>query len=62
MVTVIRPSRARCVKATVPRHERAVLTAVSCTACPLCHTEGPNAPGRFAHVLGFVILRQRFAH
>jgi len=27
MVTVIRPSRARCVKATIPRHERAVLTA-----------------------------------
>src|SRR5215831_83522 len=24
MVTVIRPSRARCVKATIPRHERAV--------------------------------------
>src|SRR5262249_4653310 len=27
MVTVIRPSRARCVDGTVPRHERAVLTA-----------------------------------
>src|SRR6516165_11378003 len=27
MVTVIRPSRARCVKTTIPRHERAVLTA-----------------------------------
>src|SRR5262249_11542443 len=27
MVTVIRPSRARCVKGTIPRHERAVLTA-----------------------------------
>jgi hypothetical protein len=27
MVTVIRPSRVRCVKATIPRHERAVLTA-----------------------------------
>jgi hypothetical protein len=27
MVTVIRPSRARCVKATIPRHQRAVLTA-----------------------------------
>src|SRR6516162_3389169 len=27
MVTVIRPPRARCVKATIPRHERAVLTA-----------------------------------
>src|SRR5262249_6601726 len=27
MVTVIRPSRARCVRATIPRHERAVLTA-----------------------------------
>jgi hypothetical protein len=26
MVTVIRPSRARCVKATIPRHERAVFT------------------------------------
>src|SRR5262249_29838619 len=26
MVTVIRPSRARCVKGTIPRHERAVLT------------------------------------
>jgi hypothetical protein len=26
MVTVIRPSRARCVKATVPRHQRAVFT------------------------------------
>src|SRR5262249_2540955 len=25
MVTVIRPSRARCVKATIPRHERSVL-------------------------------------
>src|SRR6516164_2876266 len=25
MVTVIRPSRARCVKGTIPRHERAVL-------------------------------------
>src|SRR5215472_13604559 len=25
MVTVIRPSRARCVKRTIPRHERAVL-------------------------------------
>ena len=25
IVTVIRPSRARCVKATIPRHERAVL-------------------------------------
>src|SRR5215831_16595698 len=25
MVTVIRPSRARCVRATIPRHERAVL-------------------------------------
>jgi hypothetical protein len=24
MVTVIRPSRARCVKVTIPRHERAV--------------------------------------
>ena len=24
MVTVIRPSRARCVNATIPRHERAV--------------------------------------
>ena len=24
MVTVIRPSRARCVKETIPRHERAV--------------------------------------
>src|SRR5262249_55098674 len=27
MVTVIRPSRARCVKATIPRHERAVPAA-----------------------------------
>jgi hypothetical protein len=27
MVTVIRPSRARCVKGTIPRHEHAVLTA-----------------------------------
>jgi|ERR1700757_835981 hypothetical protein len=27
MVTVIRPSRARCVKAMIPRHERGVLTA-----------------------------------
>src|SRR6516225_1325180 len=27
MVTVIRPSRARCVKGTIPRHERAVFTA-----------------------------------
>src|SRR5262249_53443305 len=27
MVTVIRPSRARCVKERIPRHERAVLTA-----------------------------------
>jgi hypothetical protein len=27
MVTVIRPSRARCVKGTIPRYERAVLTA-----------------------------------
>src|SRR5262249_8596369 len=27
MVTFIRPSRARCVKATISRHERAVLTA-----------------------------------
>src|SRR5262245_29462114 len=27
MVTVIRPSRARCVKGRIPRHERAVLTA-----------------------------------
>jgi hypothetical protein len=27
MVTIIRPSRARCVIATIPRHERAVLTA-----------------------------------
>src|SRR5262249_36566376 len=27
IVTVIRPSRARCVRATIPRHERAVLTA-----------------------------------
>src|SRR5262245_58227311 len=27
MVTVIRPSRAKCVKGTIPRHERAVLTA-----------------------------------
>jgi len=26
MVTVIRPSRARCVRGTIPRHERAVLT------------------------------------
>src|SRR5262245_21608719 len=26
MVTVIRPSRARCVKETIPRHERAVFT------------------------------------
>ena len=26
MVTVIRPSRARCVKTTIPRHERAVFT------------------------------------
>src|SRR5262249_30517301 len=26
MVTVIRPSRARCVKATIPRHQRAVFT------------------------------------
>jgi len=26
MVTVIRPSRARCVKKTIPRHERAVFT------------------------------------
>jgi hypothetical protein len=26
MVTVIRPSRARCVEATIPRHERAVFT------------------------------------
>jgi hypothetical protein len=26
MVTVIRPSRARCVMATIPRHERAVFT------------------------------------
>src|SRR5260370_544221 len=26
MVTVIRPSRARCVKATIPRHRRAVFT------------------------------------
>src|SRR6516225_638220 len=26
MVTVIRPSRARCVKATIPRHARAVFT------------------------------------
>ena len=26
MVTVIRPSRARCVKGTIPRHERAVFT------------------------------------
>src|SRR5215472_7955051 len=26
MVTVIRPSRARCVKAKIPRHERAVFT------------------------------------
>src|SRR5262249_28091292 len=26
MVTVIRPSRARCVKGTIPRHERVVLT------------------------------------
>src|SRR5262245_6280497 len=26
MVTVIRPSRARCVNGTIPRHERAVLT------------------------------------
>src|SRR5262249_54840738 len=27
MMTVIRPSRARCVKGTIPRHERAVLPA-----------------------------------
>jgi hypothetical protein len=27
MVTVIRPSRARCVRQTISRHERAVLTA-----------------------------------
>src|SRR5215510_7367890 len=27
MVTVIRPSRARCVEGRIPRHERAVLTA-----------------------------------
>src|SRR5215831_4247391 len=27
MVTVIRPSRVRCVKGRIPRHERAVLTA-----------------------------------
>jgi len=27
MLTVMRPSRARCVKARIPRHERAVLTA-----------------------------------
>ena len=27
MVTVIRPSRARCVKGMIPRHERAVPTA-----------------------------------
>jgi hypothetical protein len=26
MVTVIRPSRARCVKGRIPRHERAVFT------------------------------------
>jgi hypothetical protein len=26
MVTVIRPSRARCVKKRIPRHERAVFT------------------------------------
>src|SRR5258708_26701129 len=26
MMTVIRPSRARCVKATIPRHRRAVFT------------------------------------
>jgi hypothetical protein len=26
MVTVIRPSRARCVEGTIPRHERAVFT------------------------------------
>src|SRR5262245_46512440 len=33
MVTVIRPSRARCVKATIPRHEHAVFTS----------KEGPKA-------------------
>src|SRR5262249_33585268 len=34
MVTVIRPSRARCVKGTIPRHERAVFTWTPTSSLP----------------------------
>src|SRR5262245_23546775 len=50
MVTVIRPSRARCVKGTIPRHERAVLTAglpsrARRATCALYHGKsGPIVP------------------
>src|SRR5262249_7461675 len=41
MVTVIRPSRARCVNGTIPRHERAVLTfgREGCRGCLGCEEE-----------------------
>src|SRR5262249_20580167 len=49
MVTVIRPSRARCVKGTVPRHERAVFTFKEgrmLVAFHLCRGKAQPLPSR----------------
>ena len=50
MVTVIRPSRARCVKGRIPRHERAVFTL------------GGQDAGRFHPLFPPPALRERRSH
>ena len=57
MVTVIRPSRARCVKPTVPRHQRAVFTFKErpsaamhrCSGVPSTSTDHHARPAKWAH-------------
>src|SRR5262245_38544792 len=43
MVTVIRPSRARCVNGTIPRHKRAVFT-LACWNSRGAIADAPNPP------------------
>src|SRR5262249_49949091 len=61
MVTVIRPSRARCVKGTIARHERAVFTLACWNSCATI-ADAPNPPllraSPLAHLRAY--FRQHF--
>src|SRR5262249_5527714 len=58
IVTVIRPSRARCVKGTIPRHERAVLIQAGGGGAALA-TKCTQHAGRSASTLKRAFARRR---